>query len=253
MENKQCYMCDAHATSVEHVPPKCLFPTIKDSGKNHRVDLITVPSCDKHNGEKSRDDEFLMVCIAGIIGNNSIGYQHYHGKIQRALKRTSYKLLDKVFLKKRFYHFHDDNEFLEILWGTPDYQRLIKCFEHIAMGIYRHHYGTNFKGKVKPYLGFLHSNEPNPKAFKELIQHKTAKELENQPKLGSNQEVFYYQYTTPDQFGIFLVKLSFYENVDVYVSYLPEGVEKPSHLGFELVNRGIKTIINEDGKSFEFN
>ncbi|BFM13930.1 hypothetical protein R50073_01130 [Maricurvus nonylphenolicus] len=253
METETCYMCDSVSTSVEHVPPKCLFPTHKDSGANYRVNLITVPSCEKHNGEKSRDDEFLMVSIAGIIGNNSIGYQHYNGKIQRALKRTSYKLLDKVFLKKQMSRVGEENEFLDILWGTPDYTRLISCFEHIAMGIYRHHFGKRFQGELKPYLGFLHTNEQNLKAFKEWMQLKANKELENQPKYGSNQEVFYYQYTVPDKFGIYLVRLCFYDNVDVYVAHMPVTSEKPSMLAMELLNRGIKTYVHEDGKVFEFN
>src|SRR5690606_38612967 len=106
MPQEQCYMCDEVATSVEHVPPKCLFPEIKDSGVDLRVNLITVPSCEEHNCKKSHDDEFLMVSIAGMLGNNSIGYQHYNGKIQRALRRTSYKLLEKVFLNRPWFCRH---------------------------------------------------------------------------------------------------------------------------------------------------
>lgn len=253
MEEEKCYMCDDIATSIEHVPPKCLFPSSKDSGENYRVNLITVPSCDKHNGQKSHDDEFLMVSIAGIIGNNSIGYQHYNGKIQRALKRTSYKLLDKVFLKKKLYRVENDNIFMDIIWGTPDYSRLVTCFYHVAMGIYRHHYKYRFDGQLKPYLGFLHTNEQNPKAFKEWIKHKSDKELIHQTKYGSNQSVFYYQYTQADEFGIFLVKLCFYENVDVYVAHTPKNFEKPHLIAMELMNSGIKTYIKEDGKVFEFN
>jgi hypothetical protein len=72
---KQCYMCDAPATSKEHVPPKCIFPERKDSdGQYLREGLITVPSCELHNSKKSADDEFLMVSIAGLFSNNSIGY-----------------------------------------------------------------------------------------------------------------------------------------------------------------------------------
>jgi hypothetical protein len=250
---KKCYMCDEIPTSVEHVPPRCLFPTKKDSGEDLRVNLITVPSCDKHNGEKSHDDEFLMVAIAGIIGNNSIGYQHYDGTIQRALKRTSYKLLDKVFLKKQLYRVKSENLFLDILWGSPDYERLLTCFRHITMGIYRHHYEKIFKGEIKPYIGFLHTNEKNPKAFKEWIKHKSEKELDHQNKYGCNQRVFYYQYTEPDKFGVYLVKLCFYENVDVYVAHVPEQTEMPCFLGMELMNAGIKTFVKDDGKIFEFN
>ncbi|RJG10106.1 hypothetical protein D3879_18915 [Pseudomonas cavernicola] len=253
MPQEQCYMCHKVATSVEHVPPKCLFPELKDSGKDLRINLITVPSCEDHNGKKSHDDEFLMVSIAGIIGNNSIGYQHYNGKIQRALKRTSYKLLEKVFLRKEILRIGDENKFLELLWGTPDHKRLIDCFTHIAYGIHRHHYKQNFNGIVKPYLGFLYTKEQNPKAFKAFLKDKASIELADQPKYGDNPEVFYYQFTGVDNFGLFLGRLCFYQNVDVYISYQPAEAQTPYHLGFDLMNRGIKTIIKLGDKEYEFN
>lgn len=253
MPQEQCYMCDSEATSVEHVPPKCIFPEFKDAKKNHRVNLITVPSCDEHNGKKSLDDEFLMISIAGIIGNNSIGYEHYNGKIQRALKRTSYKLLEKVFLKKQSFRIGNENKFLEVIFGTPDYARLVNCFTHIAHGIYRYHFQENFQGELKPFLGFLHSTEKNPKVFKEFIAHRAALDLEGKTMHGDNKEVFYYQFAEPDQFGIFLVRLCFYENVNIYVSYMPTGSKTPSDLAMELMNRGIKTIIRVGDIEYEFN
>ena len=55
---KTCYMCEELATSVEHIPPQCLFPEQKDlpDGIDLRKQLLTVPSCDKHNSKKSQDD-----------------------------------------------------------------------------------------------------------------------------------------------------------------------------------------------------
>lgn len=254
MVNDICYMCEAEATSVEHVPPKCLFPEAKDSGgQNYRVNLITVPSCDEHNGQKSLDDEFLMVSLAGILGNNSIGYQHYHGKIKRALKRSSSKLIDKVFLNKKIFRIEKDNKLIDILWGTPDYKRLINCFTHIAYGVYRHHYGTQFRGQVRSHLDFLHSIEKNQNSFKELIKHKVYDELVGKEKFGSNPSVFYYQFTDPDQFGIFLAKLCFYENIEVYSAYHPGDKEKPSLFEMELIKAGIKTTIHHGDKKYEFN
>lgn len=248
-----CYMCDKPGITVEHVPPKCLFPELKDAGINLRMNLITVPSCEDHNCKKSDDDEFLMVSIAGILGNNSIGYEHYNGKIQRALKRTSYKLLEKVFLKKRLVRLGNENKFIDVLWGSPDYKRLIDCFTHIAYGIHRHHFKASFVGSTKTLLGFLHTNVPNPKVFKAFIKEKASLELADKTKHGDNPAVFYYQYTEPDKFGIYLVKLCFYQNVDVYISYMPSSSEKPYHIGFELMNLGYKTIIKLGDKEFEFN
>ena len=45
-QNPTCYMCAAPKASVEHVPPKGLFPEIKDlpAGVNLRKELITVPA-----------------------------------------------------------------------------------------------------------------------------------------------------------------------------------------------------------------
>ncbi len=246
-------MCDSDAVTVEHVPPKCLFPEFKDSGSNFRVDLITVPSCDVHNGQKSRDDEFLMVSIAGIIGNNSIGYEHYHGKIQRALRRTSYRLLKEVFLKGEILRVGDDNKFMDLIWGTPDYSRLVDCFKHIAFGIYRHHFKEIFKGGVKPYLEFIHPAERNPKVFKEFISRKAEGELKELSRYGSNQEVFYYQFTPKDNNGLILGKLCFYQNVNVYIAYRAEGVELPFDFGMMMINGGIHTVVRLDDKEYEFN
>jgi len=77
-----CYACDSSPISREHVPPKCLFPT--ELGKNLRKDLITVPSCEVHNGKKSDDDEFLLASLAGIVGCNNIGMLHKFTKVDRA-------------------------------------------------------------------------------------------------------------------------------------------------------------------------
>src|SRR3954451_9328117 len=92
-----CYMCPALATSREHVPPRNLFPEASETGGvDYRVNLITVPSCDLHNSAKSLDDEFLMVSLAGIIGNNSIGYSHKLRKLDRAIRLSANRLLEEV-------------------------------------------------------------------------------------------------------------------------------------------------------------
>ena len=46
----ECYACEEKPTGVEHAPPRLFFP----EGGEYRKDLITVPSCDLHNAEKSR-------------------------------------------------------------------------------------------------------------------------------------------------------------------------------------------------------
>lgn len=117
---ERCYMCEQAATSREHVPPRCLFPESKDmGGAQYRENLITVPSCDVHNMAKSRDDEFLMVSLAGIIGNNSIGYRHKFGKVNKAIRRSANRLLDSVFAKKQHVFVIEvrPNKFIDVIGG----------------------------------------------------------------------------------------------------------------------------------------
>ena len=136
MPRPRCYFCGAFATTREHVPPRNLFPEAKDvEGQDFRKNLITVHSCDEHNSEKSHDDQFLMVSLAGIVGNNSIGYLHGMTKVSRAMRFTAGRLLDQVLLKRQEVLKIDlgNNRFTEIIVGTPDVERLKRCFMHVAL------------------------------------------------------------------------------------------------------------------------
>jgi hypothetical protein len=64
-----CYFqgCSEPKTSMEHIPPKSFFP------KDQRDQLLTVPSCDLHNGAKSRDDLYVLahICLNSSPKNRS--------------------------------------------------------------------------------------------------------------------------------------------------------------------------------------
>lgn len=249
-----CYMCDRVAVSSEHVPPKCLFPETKDlQDSSYRKNLITVPSCDIHNSAKSKDDEFLMVSLAGIIGNNSIGYMHKFTKVNRAIKRSANRLLDAAFVKRQHFYIKKDNEFLEIIWGTPDHVRLKECFTHIAYGLHLHHLHTRFEGEVNILLGYLHSEDLSNNNFVQFIRDGTAIELADIPKSGDNPEVFYYQFTRPDAHGLYMVHMHFYNGIDVYASFLPKGKDRPFHLGIELMCAGVETTFTLGEKEYRVN
>lgn len=77
--------------------------------------------------------------------------------------------------------------------------------------------------------------------------------MRDRPRLGSNQDVFYFQVTEPDSFGLFLMRLTFYGGVRVYLAFAPEGTQAPAPLATELMARGINTIFTLGNKCFEFN
>ena len=72
-----CYYCNEIATPKEHTPPKCFFPKKKDlpSGSpDYRKNLITVPSCEKHNTGRSKDDEYTAVSIIMHSDNSDLAF-----------------------------------------------------------------------------------------------------------------------------------------------------------------------------------
>lgn len=252
---ESCYMCERPATSKEHVPPRCLFPESKDmGGESHRRNLITVPSCDVHNSGKSRDDEFLMVSLAGIVGNNSIGYRHKFGKVNKAIRRSAGRLLEEVFLKKELFVVEvKENKFFSVIWGTPDAERLNRCLEYIARGLHIHHFGERFDGTLRIHLGYLNPKDQNSKSFNEFVRRKFEMELEGASIFGDNNKVFFYQVTKTVQHGLYAMRLCFYGGINIYVSFVPNGKIIPRNLTWELVSMGVQTEVTLGDESFTFN
>lgn len=248
-----CYACENEATSVEHTPPKCIFPQLKDfPHKNLRRNLVTVPSCDHHNSAKSKDDEFLMISLAGMLGNNSIGYAHSITKVDRALRRSSYKLIERIFVSNRKFVRIDlgGNKFIDAIAGTPDIDRLNMCFKHIALGIYRHHFSTNFKGEIKALVSFLIIEHQGRSKLQEFLLARARRDARDLPRHGENPEVFFYQVVDPDEHGIFLINLCFFENIEIFCALIPHASNIPTHLGFELMKNGMPVTFTLDGDEY---
>ncbi len=250
----RCYMCAAPATSREHVPPKCIFPEQKDiPGKNYRANLITVPSCEQHNSVKSRDDEFLMVSLAGLIGNNSIGYHHKFGKVNRAIRRSAGRLLDAAFIKRDHFRLRlQNNAFLEVIRGTPDYARLDGALQRIARGLFYHEFRCSFDGLVSVVFGYAEYAAGNSQTIVDLVRHRMALDLRTKPLRGSNQEVFYYQFTDAEHDGKRCLRMCFYGGLTIYCAFQPSG-SQAFDLAAALINGGVHTVVDLDGETYSFN
>lgn len=196
---KTCYMCSESAISKEHVPPICLFPEEKDiKTAMFRNNLITVPSCALHNSKKSNDDEFLMACIASIVGNNFLGYFHTHTKVKRAMLRKGSVLLNVIMKEIRETDFKSEaGDTFPVLVGRPYFERLDSCFKHIACGLYYHKFKKRFEGECHTMMDFLTFEDEKTEKIKLLIR----KRLELEPRKpeieGANAEVFSYEFYEP--------------------------------------------------------
>jgi hypothetical protein len=219
MLEKKCYWCENEAVSMEHVPPRCLFPEDKDVkhifNKTYREHLITVPSCDEHNLQKSNLDEYLMVTLSGKVGNNGLAYVQTLTKIERSRKRNS-KLLD---IENSEIIKLDEKEF-PVLWVNVDTQKLNYSFESIARGLYYHENNKSFKGELTTVSKlFYHPNDSNGTEF----NIRASKMIEgerihwNTEVKGVNKEVFSYQFSPIDDFKTQTLALNFFEGIDVYI------------------------------------
>ena len=218
MSATHCYMCDATATSVEHVPPRCLFPEQKDlpSGVDLRKKLITVPSCEVHNTSKSKDDEYLLYALSMNIPNDPTASNHFLTKILRAIQRRPSVI--RKFTEKQIPVKVEDTqtgEIHETLALQVDRQRLENALMMIGRALYFHHFKTSWKGSVSAYPNFLLAlTEPNARELNEPVEKMAALAEEfflDQPRYGENQDVFSYQVAAGQLPVETIMLLRFYE------------------------------------------
>lgn len=193
-----CYMCNEKATSSEHVPPKCLFPERKDlpKGLDLRKSLITVPSCELHNSQKSDDDEYLLYCLSMSIPSNHIGKNHFKSKIIRAVDRNP-SLINRLLANSHNAQAENlsTNEVFETIGFQVDDSRFDKVLEHLSRALYFHHFGKKSNGQLKIYPNFLLSMEDDYKETNKKIAEMDimAEELFFKEHIhGTNPEVFKY-------------------------------------------------------------
>jgi hypothetical protein len=98
----------------------------------------------------------------------------------------------------------------------------------------------------------LHREE-NARAWIDFIRDRAELELKDKPRHGSNPDVFYYQITEADEYGVFLIKLCFYSGLNVYAALLPETSTPPPNLAVELLSKGVATVITLGDKTYGFN
>ena len=212
-----CYMCDEPGTTVEHVPPKCLFPEDKDlpSGIKLRNSLITVPSCKTHNTRFCRDDEFLMYILVINLPANYTAFRHFRTKILRAVQRNP-SLIKKLFANTHrvFVRSKPNGPLEPSLAYDIDEARFNAVLEKVARGIYYHHYNICWPGEIHVRPEFLVSiDQPNSIQTNILTQTITAASnmlFAGSPSYGANPSVFCYQvYDLPGKAPL-MMRLRFY-------------------------------------------
>lgn len=219
-----------------------------------RKDLITVPSCDAHNAQKTTDDEFLLICLAGNVQNNVIGYVQTKTKVARALSRKRKDFMNEVIRNaEQLVIKSDDGTEFPVYKGAPNHQRLWDCFEHIAYGLYFHTQGSVFKGECRTLIGFLHYHEDYLNKVNELTLARFEEETKNVPWIGANQAVFKYKFAPVDDHGLVSMRMIFYGGTDVFTVFIPPDTNLPGDFAMALAKAGIETRFHVGDKVIVFN
>lgn len=137
IENK-CYFCSKPAVSREHIPPQGLFP----KGSTFREELITVPSCKKHNEDKSDLDHRMLTFLLGtskIVSEE--GFQDVIGRVSRGIVRNIATLTNMskgVYFQKETKTLYIENmNNTEAVVNYDDHRFYQEC---ILRGLYLHEF-----------------------------------------------------------------------------------------------------------------
>lgn len=223
---KTCYMCNKTATSLEHVPPQFLFPEEKDLpiGTLLRKNLLTVPSCDEHNSQKSKDDEYLVYALVACQGSNDVGQEHFKSKIWRAIKRRP-ALINHMLQNSAisFIRESGNDEWHETIRVEIDEQRFYGALEKIARAIYYHHWRKKAPQLVDVWPHFLTrigAAGSGMVGAGSVILDSTDRLFREAVKHGDNPEVFFYNaHWENDTTAV--VRLTFYSGLSVTAIFRP--------------------------------
>ncbi|MEZ4483615.1 MAG: hypothetical protein R2864_03160 [Syntrophotaleaceae bacterium] len=188
-----CYMCSKQKTSVEHVPPLCLFPEKKEHSfqTNFRKNLITVPSCDDHNSNKSKDDEYLRFVLVSHFENNSAAQTHFTGKVIRSLKRRPH--ISETFMPDQLPAVLNGEQTMAF---KVDLKRFNNGVSQICRGLYFEKYKEKWLDPIRVYSSCLLAQRSDKltSAEEEFEIFRLAAEFfKDVIKEGENPEIFQYQ------------------------------------------------------------
>lgn len=222
MRLNTCYFCGQPATSDEHFPPKTLFPKLKDSpnGHDYRKQLYTVRSCDVHNNEKSKEDEYLLYVLVLSLPSNEVAKSQYLTTVRRAIDRRP-KLLERLLLKTQEVVVHDSvsDELHTTLAIQPEERRLTAIFTGMAKALYFRERGMVWPGKVSVVVEFMLSmTDVALNERQRALEQNLNELLKDVAHNGSNPDVFTYQFVEAE--GRTFARMHFYGSSRVAVAFI---------------------------------
>lgn len=182
-----------------------MFPQMKDTpdGANHRKNLITVPSCDAHNSEKSHDDEYLLFALAGSYTSSEVGLNQFLTKVRRAFEKRPSKAANFVRTSAPVQLRRVEGEAWEDgVQVIIDGDRIDGVLSNCARALYYHHTCSKFQGSVQVLTNFTMYMDKHVQASVSEAFDIIARTMADEPLMGENPDVFSYKFKETDTMAI---------------------------------------------------
>lgn len=215
-----CYMCDREATTVEHAPPRCIFPEIKDTpnGADYRQNLITVPSCSEHNTAKSHDDEYLLFILAASITSSDVGLMQFLTKVKRSAERKPALASKMARNSAPVKIFHEDRHQWEDAAGiVVEGTRIDATISKFARALYFHETNRKFFDAVRVITSFTMYSDLNFNNSISSAVEAADNFFSSHPLCGKNSDVFWYKFEEGENTATML--LCFYGATKILVQF----------------------------------
>ena len=211
---KICYWCGIELSKdllrKEHVPPKGFFP------KGYRNDLMTVPSCEKHNNHLSKLDEKFQFYLK-LHKTNNVANKDFLDTVVRGLERKEKEGFVNSFNKNTGFGFIIEslNLFSKLEPFEPDI-----FIEKIIRGLYFYHMEEPAQGIIQWVSKFIHFEGIDSNSGVDFLKDGLDERIFKTGEY-NNPEVFQYKYK--DFQGSFSLIINFYEGVEFIGWVLPKG------------------------------
>lgn len=220
--SEKCYLCEAEKFSMEHVPARCFFPEEPE----YRKDLIKVPSCQQHNENTSKDDEYVRNIICMSIGNNSVAFKQFIDKVIKSFQHSP-ALQSQTLHNSQKVYVEEEQCLQQTFAFQIDRDRFDKVMKKIGYALYYHEYNKVWQHGLLIATDNLLDANMQPDELGGVIR--IFRPLLKVPVFnGKNPKVFQYKFAETEE-GEVILWMKFYEGFEVFI--IPNtGTNKPDEI-----------------------
>lgn len=201
----KCYYCENEGTTVEHIPPKCIFP------ENKRKNLITVKSCYTHNNEKSGDDEYLRNILTICKSINVEGEKHFSNKTLKSIIRNQ-NGNNNIIKNPELILVNNE----ESISNEINYERITTLLSLMSSAFYFYTYHEQYRNKWLVSIGDVIEDDDSFlfQLFSKIKKIDSSENSMFKEQSVENSDIF--RYFTFRESGLVVFKYIFYGSVEIY-------------------------------------